>query len=150
MFWKGQFRQFCLFILPVKDWTLPQHCKSCSNMCHMLLKVVTLSTLGLIKTINKTANPTLKLYTWSWYSPRGGHWLHVVTTTAKSTPEGHEWRGWRNRRGEEVPFRDCMGGKGVEEDIVLGLFLVQSLCFSRPRIRVAEEACWVLCLHGCC
>ena len=43
-----------------------------------------------------------------------------------------------------------MGEKRVEEDIMLGLFLVQSLCFSGPRICVAEEACWVLCLHGCC
>jgi len=26
---------------------------------------------------------------------------------------------------------------------VLGLFLVQSLCSSGPRVRVVEEACWV-------
>ena len=36
----------------------------------------------------------------------------------------------------------CMG-EGVEEDIVLGLFLVQSLCSSGPRVRVVEEACLV-------
>ena len=34
----------------------------------------------------------------------------------------------------------CMG-EGVEEDIVLGLFLVQSLCSSGPRVRVVEDVC---------
>ena len=27
---------------------------------------------------------------------------------------------------------------------MLGLFLVQSLCFPGPRVGVAEEACWVV------
>ena len=31
---------------------------------------------------------------------------------------------------EDAPFRDCMGEEGVEEDMVLCLFLVQSLCSS--------------------
>ena len=35
--------------------------------------------------------------------------------------------------GEEVSFRDCMG-EGVEEDMVLCLFLVHSLCSSSPSI----------------
>ena len=34
-------------------------------------------------------------------------------------------------------------GEGVEEDMVLGLFLVQSLCSSGPRVKVVEEACLV-------
>ena len=36
-----------------------------------------------------------------------------------------------------------MGKEGVEEDMVLGLFLVQSLCSSGPRGRVLEKAVWV-------
>ena len=35
-----------------------------------------------------------------------------------------------------------MGKEGVEEDMVLGLFLVLSLCSSGPRGRVLEEAVW--------
>ena len=31
----------------------------------------------------------------------------------------------------------------MKEDRVLGLFLVQSLCSSSPRVGVAEETCWV-------
>ena len=31
----------------------------------------------------------------------------------------------------------------MEEEIVLGLFLVQFLCSSGPRVRVVEETCWV-------
>ena len=50
----------------------------------------------------------------------------------RSTVEGLERRGWRDNRGEEVPFRDCTGKDGVEEDRVLCLFLVQSLCSSSP------------------
>ena len=34
------------------------------------------------------------------------------------------WGGLRFR------FRDCTGEEGVEEDVVLGLFLLQSLCSS--------------------
>ena len=35
-------------------------------------------------------------------------------------------------------------GKGVKEDMMLVLFLVQSLCSSGPRARLAaEEASWV-------
>ena len=41
----------------------------------------------------KTGDLTLKLYTWSWCSWRGGHWLLV----ALSTVEGLEWRGWKSR-----------------------------------------------------
>ena len=44
----------------------------------------------------------------------------------------------RNRGREEVPFKDYTGEEGVEEDIVLCLFLVQSLCSSGPWVRVAE------------
>jgi len=42
----------------------------------------------------------------------------------------------------EVPFRliDWIGEKGVEEDVVLYPFLVQSLCTSGPKVRVIEEA----------
>ena len=49
----------------------------------------------------------------------------------------------RNSRGEEVPFRDCTGKDGVEEDMVLCLFLMQSLCTSGPRVNEVEEDCWV-------
>ena len=31
----------------------------------------------------------------------------------------------------------------MEEEIVLGVFLVQFLCCSGLRVRVVEEACWV-------
>ena len=34
----------------------------------------------------------------------------------------------------------------MKEDMVLCLFLVQSLCSSGPWVRVVEEACWV-CVH---
>ena len=44
--------------------------------------------------------------------------------------------------GSIQTIRDCMG-EGVEEDMVLCLFLVQSLCSSGPRGRVLEEAFWV-------
>ena len=71
--------------------------------------------------------------------------IFIVRLGLAATLQGLEWRGWRNSRGEEVPFRDGMGEEGVEEDMVLGLFLVQSLCSSgpTPRIRVAEDTCWV-------
>ena len=35
---------------------------------------------------------------------------------------------------EEVPFRDCRGKEGVEQDMVSGLFLVKSLCSSGLRV----------------
>ena len=40
-------------------------------------------------------------------------------------------------------FRESVGER-VEEDMVLGLLLVQSLCSSGARVKVLEElACWV-------
>ena len=57
--------------------------------------------------------------------------------------EGLEWRGWRNRGREEVPFEDCAGKERMKEDRVLGLFLVQSLWSTGPRIGVFEEIFWV-------
>ena len=46
----------------------------------------------------------------------------------------------RNSGREEVPVKDWMG-KGMAEDMVLCLFLVQSLCSSGASVRVMEEAC---------
>ena len=52
----------------------------------------------------------------------------------------------RNSGRDEVPVRDWTG-KGVAEDMVLCLFLVQSLCSSGPWVKVMEEACWVMSLR---
>ena len=70
------------------------------------LRPVHYASLRYHERIIKTANLTLKLYKWSWYSSRDGDWLQVVTIDRPCRTESVDsgrtrWRGCRNGRGED-------------------------------------------------
>ena len=125
-------------------------CQSVASPAVMCVyKVVTVSVVGVIKTISGTANLKLNYISWSWYSSKSGGWLDVVKTVAKLTLGGFEGRGWRDTSlpAWRMLHSETVWGKKEWKKTWSCACSWCSLCAplvgSGPRVRVVEEACWV-------